>query len=722
MKRCYICMKEYEDAYDMCPYCGHTQDEPPKELYFLHPGTVIQERYVIGTSVGSGGFGITYKAWDTVMDKVVAIKEYYPAGMVNRVPGEKKVIVYSGNRATECANGMVRFLDEARNMAKFNIHPNIINVYDFFEENNTAYIVMEFLDGVNFKQYLKSQGGKVPIDQALEITDAILEALKEVHKEGILHRDLSPDNIFLCKDGAIKLIDFGAARFYSGEEKSMSIILKPGFAPPEQYQTKSKQGPWTDIYALGATLYRAVTGKVPPESVNRVEEERLIKEGMLPAEAPLPEEGALTGEQKSADAQNQRFIEPKKLCPEMSDNLNNAILRAMALRPELRFQNTTEFKEALHSDGKIKNVKEILIARKKRRFVSIAAISAVVLVGALLCYRMLNEKKAAAAVLDDAQITVWIPADITDASETESIYNEAIAQFETDYPQITVDVVCMEREEYDTRLEEAMQSGDLPTLFESSHVDTDDYSNLADVTDVFSFIDKNLYYFYDHYNETFPSWKQLPMAFNVPVLYYNTILYADEDVATLLAEGTAQVTADNALEAYNLYGGEKQITSFQSWQADTPQAWLESSVKKSGWEYADAEQLFLDAEYPCILADSAFYNDVQKNLAGVYEMELLTEKNTVASFKDCYSIAESATEAEKAAAVQVLVYMLTDTAQDICYVQNGEYLPVNKSVYSAYVGVNTEFEGLSQGFDNLIFAGESQNQVDEWSEGLVTGE
>lgn len=689
MKRCYSCMKEYEDAYDMCPYCGHTQDEPPKELYFLHPGTVIADRYIIGVSIGSGGFGITYKAWDTVLAKVVAIKEYYPAGLVNRVPGEKKVIIYSGSRAKECANGMVRFLEEARNMAKFNTHPNIINVYDFFEENNTAYIIMEFLDGVNYKEYIKQQGGRVPVEKAVEVTQAVLEALKEVHKSGILHRDISPDNIFICNDGAIKLIDFGAARFSSTEdERTRSVILKPGFAPPEQYQTKSKQGPWTDIYAVGATLYRAITGNVPEESVNRVEEDQLT--------------------------------DPEKFCPEITHNLSNIILRAMALLPELRFQTTAEFLDALNSNANVKDVRKELSFRKKRRFISIAALSVVVLIGAFICFRVLNQKKAAAAILDEAQITVWVPADTTDAAEEQSVFVAAIEQFVTDYPQINVDVVCMEREEYDTRLQEAMKNGNLPTLFESSHVDSSEFDKLGDVSDVFSFVDKSQYYFYEQYKAYFPSKKQLPMAFNVPVLYYNTVLHENEEVPTLLQQGTAVLTADNVLTAYNLYGSAEAITSLQNWkESEALNAWLNDSVKKDGWSYGEAEKQFLDSKYPCILSDSAFYNDVQKNMAGIYKMELLTGKDVVGSFKDCYSIDKNASDAEKAAAIQVMVYLLTDTAQDICYVQNGTYLPLNKSVYGAYVGVNTEFEELSNGFDNLIFAGEGQYTLDKWYESLT---
>ena len=156
-------------------------------------------------------------------------------------------------------------------MAKFSQHANIVNVYDYFEANNTAYIVMEYMDGISLKDYLKKMGGKVSPAAALEIIRPVMEALKAIHAEGVVHRDISPDNIFILKNGQVKVLDFGAARLSVGdEEKTLSVVLKPGYAPPEQYRSKSRQGPFTDIYALGATLYRMLTGMAPEESVDRL--------------------------------------------------------------------------------------------------------------------------------------------------------------------------------------------------------------------------------------------------------------------------------------------------------------------------------------------------------------------------------------------------------------------------------------------------------------------
>ena len=668
MNRCFHCMREYGEEYEICPYCGKEKEIKPKELYFLVPGTLIADRYEIGVSIGSGGFGITYKAWDRTLAKVVAVKEYYPAGMVNRVPGEKKLIIYAGSRQKECESGKLRFLEEARNMAKFNTHPNIINVYDFFEENNTAYIIMEFLAGVNYKEYIKDEGGRVSPEKALEVTRAVLTALTEVHKSGILHRDISPDNIFMCSDGHIKLIDFGAARFSAkDEDKTRSVILKPGFAPPEQYQTKSRQGPWTDIYAVGATLYRAITGNQPEESVNRAEEDLLT--------------------------------EPEKFCPELSHNLNNAILRSMALQYELRFQSAEEFLKALSGESAIRNVGKELRTRKVRRLVSIVTVSAAAIAGIFICLQVVDKRKTAAAILEPADISVWISADSAETvSEEIAVMEEALEEFRTEYPQVTVEIRCMAKEEYEAELRAAMEQGMLPTLFESECLSRQDFSALEDMTAVFDFIDVGNYYFLDKYDSFFPSRKQLPLAFRMPVVYYNMLANTEEkEVGELVEEGSFLVCEEGFFTWYNLYSGETPIQDFAA-----PYAAL------SKWEQVADKEAFLLNGSACLIADTSVYRWIQRNMPGIYQVGFFKETGTVGRFQDCFSIAGTASEAEKEAAVQVLVYLLADTAQDVRYVQNGDNLPLNQKIYSVYVKINREFTNLHTGFSKVMMAGENQ--------------
>jgi len=145
--QCNACFEPYENSHEACPFCGYVPGDPPAEPYHLYPGMVLRERYLVGQVLGFGGFGITYKVWDQTLNAVRAIKEYYPSGLVNRVPGTQPVILFTRNRAREYQHGLIRFLDEARSMARFSTHKSIINVFDHFEENNTAYIVMEYLDG-----------------------------------------------------------------------------------------------------------------------------------------------------------------------------------------------------------------------------------------------------------------------------------------------------------------------------------------------------------------------------------------------------------------------------------------------------------------------------------------------------------------------------------------------------------------------------------------------
>ena len=681
MKRCYSCMEEYKDIYDMCPYCGYEKDAEPRQLYFLHPGMIIAGRYEIGVDVGEGGFGITYKALDKQLNHVVAIKEYYPSGMVNRMPGETRVMVYDRARK-DFLGGKERFLEEAKNMAKYDKHPNIVNVYDFFEENGTAYIVMEFLDGINYKEFIKENGGKVDVEMAVNVTKAMLSALEEVHKNNIIHRDISPDNIFICKDGRIKLIDFGAARFSSVEDaRTRSIVLKRGFAPPEQYQTRSKQGPWTDIYALGATLYRAITGSVPEESVNRTKEDLLV--------------------------------EPKEYCPEISQNLNNTILRAMALQPELRFQNTTEFLKALETTGKIRDVRKELKRRKRTRIITIAGACAAVLLGTLICVRVLENRKADAGVLKDAEVSIWVEvAEGQSMEEEQQSFESALSEFKQEYPQITLDIQYINEAEYNAKVQEAIKNGNLPTLLESNTVSKETYNYLEDVSAVFKYIEKSKYFFYDTYDSYYPNGKQLPLAFCAPIIYRNAIMEEDKSLEQLIADGNFVVTESNYLTYYNLYGKSTVIDDLTTVSEKLAGMEINAGCQESIAEFADSQKA-------CLIADVSCYDEVQQSLAGIYEVYLPSADGIVGSFEDCFSISKNASSDEQAAAVQILVYLLADSAQDVRYVQNGQYLPVNRTVYQSYVGVNHELEGLEQGFSKMLMAGEEQAQLDAWYESLA---
>lgn len=265
---CLYCFGDL-DSERVCMSCHRHADDTPSPPHHLPQRTVLgtQNRYLIGKALGEGGFGITYLAWDLQQGIKVAVKEYFPSGYVTRVAGSNQVIINSKQNQAASNRGLKRFIEEARALAKIKNLAGVVNVRDFFSANGTAYIVMEFLDGVSLKKYLQRKGGKISVDEILTIIRPVMDSLTQVHKIGLIHRDISPDNILITKYNEVKLIDFGAAKYSNPDGHSLSVVLKQGFAPPEQYDTHGEQGPWTDVYALGVTIYYAITGTLPPESI-----------------------------------------------------------------------------------------------------------------------------------------------------------------------------------------------------------------------------------------------------------------------------------------------------------------------------------------------------------------------------------------------------------------------------------------------------------------------
>ena len=287
-----------------------------ENLHCLRKGTRLIGRYTIEGVLGQGGFGITYLGMDELHKKKVAIKEFFPQGIVTRnIEYEDTVTVTLVGEKDNYEKGKERFLKEAQTMAMFSKDKGIVKALDFFEINNTAYIVMEYLEGVTLKQYLR-ENKRIDAEDLVELLVPLIEALDEIHSQGLIHRDISPDNIMVLPDGRIKLMDFGAARDYTEfGEKSLSIVLKPGYAPPEQYQTHGIQGPWTDIYALCATMYKCITGENPPDAIDRVIDDHLKKISEFGIVIPPQEEAAIIkGMSVSA---KDRYQDIKDLCEDL---------------------------------------------------------------------------------------------------------------------------------------------------------------------------------------------------------------------------------------------------------------------------------------------------------------------------------------------------------------------------------------------------------------------
>lgn len=287
---CIGCMKPLGSE-SGCPFCGMKQDEYNPIPRCLLPGTELAGRYILGKVLGEGSFWITYIGWDQHMEIPVAVKEYFPSEMVSRdvICGKgNHVYLYENSGKNRYEDDLKKFLNEARCLSRFNDVTGIVSVLDFFYENNTAYIVMQYIDGVSVKQYVE-QNGKIPAEQVIRAMEPVLLALEQVHQTGIVHRDISPDNIMIKKDGSLVLIDFGAARMRNMDyTKTMTVMFKRGFSPEEQYRYKGRWGAYTDVYSISATMYFMMTGSPPTDSVIRALGDELpslvsMKELKIPA-------------------------------------------------------------------------------------------------------------------------------------------------------------------------------------------------------------------------------------------------------------------------------------------------------------------------------------------------------------------------------------------------------------------------------------------------------
>lgn len=314
MNLCDFCFEPIGPG-NVCSKCGLSHETYQAEAGLLMPGTNLLGKYIIGRVLGRGGFGATYLAYSSERDEVVAIKEYYPTGIANRAKGEDKISIVSDDKRRVFEKGANRFFEEAKTISKFNTNKNVVSVYEFFYANDTVYYAMEYLEGIDLKGYIRKKGGKLSEAEAIKIMKGICDALVTVHSTQTLHRDISPDNIFICTNGDVKLIDFGAAKQVIGDAQQVySVVVKQGFAPAEQYKTNGKQGVWTDIYAVGASIYYAVTGRIPTDAMNRVENPEITFDSSL----------------------------------QLSPQFENIIKKCLQSKPEDRYQSAIELLGALN--------------------------------------------------------------------------------------------------------------------------------------------------------------------------------------------------------------------------------------------------------------------------------------------------------------------------------------------------------------------------------------
>jgi serine/threonine protein kinase len=321
---CNRCFKVISTNKKICNDCSDDK-KIGINVFCLKEKTLLYNRYIVGKVIGYGGFGITYVGYDKKEEKRIAIKEYFPRNYAMRYPGKNEVVVQFGKTEEVFKRWESRFLEEARILSLMNRIEGVVSVQDFFYTNGTSYMVMEFINGMTFKDYLEKLGGKISFERCCELLVPVMRAIGEVHKKNLLHRDISPENIMITINEEAKIIDFGAARYkISQASNSLSVILKEGYAPIEQYRSKGEQGPWTDIYAFGATIYRAITGEEVPEALER---------------------GA-----------KDTIKIPSKIGIKIKREHEKILMKALAVKPKDRYQCMYDILEKLAIDDKDKNL------------------------------------------------------------------------------------------------------------------------------------------------------------------------------------------------------------------------------------------------------------------------------------------------------------------------------------------------------------------------------
>ncbi len=621
---CFQCFKIKGD-YEVCPHCGYVENTKAEQVYQLAPGTILHNRYIIGTSIGIGGFGITYKAFDTALSVVVAVKEFYPAGLVNRGEGEVKVGIFSGDKEGEFRRQLARFLEEARNMAAFSKEKDIVNVYDYFEENQTAYIIMEYVDAPLLKEKLKEQG-RFPEQEATGYMLAILDALAKIHKNGIIHKDISPDNIFLTGPDTIKIFDFGAAKFQETEtERTEVVVVKAGYTPPEQYRSKNEQGFFMDIYAAGAVYYEMVTGEKPMDAPDRAEKDELKK----PSECGVPVE---------------EWVE-------------RVILKALALRPELRFQTAGQFKNAILNKKKVElPEQELKRKQRQRRALAIGSAAVFIIVGGIVILWQTvfsGRGKIDVSQIKEDTVEVWLLAEDEEAGEelSEAFLEDAKEKC----PQLDVTVKAFGAEEYQKAISQETKDGggSLPDVFCTDGLDAERYC--ADSSDLLHTMDLSSY------------------------LYLDGLEGKAYEIPTAMQVGVAYVNSEKEMA----FGGQEEVE-------------LTTEKPSDKFGYADDEAALLKAfqyeasDVCAVIGDLSDMDSVREVTVDKMPptdfraIPVLQDRKPIGRMEYCYGVNKDIPRNRQEAGMYLISLLLSDRLQGVAYMDNDAGIPLNRDVLKDY--------------------------------------
>ena len=607
-----LCMNCFsvKGPYEVCRYCGYVEGTPPEQPHYLRPGTVLKGHFIVGTAIGVGGFGITYKCYDATLGVIVAIKEFFPVGLVNRSPGEMKVGLLSGEKEKQYKNQIKRFLMEAQSIAQFGKANDIVNVFDYFEENNTAYIVMEYIDGVLLKDYLEKQGALSP-DIAMTIIEPVVEALKKIHASGIIHRDISPDNIFIAGEDSVKVFDFGAAILNdeSGAKEGEKVI-KVGYSAPEQYRDSAGQGYFTDIYSIGAILYQMITGQKPIESTEREYKDEL----------------------KS----------PLELGFDIEPNLDRAIIEALAVQPALRFQGIQQFDDAINGKRKAEYPKVKLCIRKRKRIMvacmSLLALAAIGVGGLFFNNKIKHSDKLYnenAKIEKATDIVVWVDndkmkdtvektvsrANMKVKSAVKSTKTSDGGQFtkeqKAENPKITVEVKNISDKnsgykDMDAALKAAKDGKEkYPDMIQTDDITdiTSGEKKMVSLKDnVYAMLNLRDYSYMSAYSKYYPDMKQMPTSFDIVLMYALKDIQTSRDKKSLMES--------------RWYGKDGDYDNCKTVE-------LDEILKNAG---SGSESVYIDRKYRTLL--SLYQNSTDVNSDGTWDSSDEDIKSSIKQFDD----------------------------------------------------------------------------------------
>lgn len=607
-----LCMNCFsvKGPYEVCRYCGYVEGTPPEQPHYLRPGTVLKGHFIVGTAIGVGGFGITYKCYDATLGVIVAIKEFFPVGLVNRSPGEMKVGLLSGEKEKQYKNQIKRFLMEAQSIAQFGKANDIVNVFDYFEENNTAYIVMEYIDGVLLKDYLEKQGALSP-DIAMTIIEPVVEALKKIHASGIIHRDISPDNIFIAGEDSVKVFDFGAAILNdeSGAKEGEKVI-KVGYSAPEQYRDSAGQGYFTDIYSIGAILYQMITGQKPIESTEREYKDEL----------------------KS----------PLELGFDIEPNLDRAIMEALAVQPALRFQGIQQFDDAINGKRKAEYPKVKLRIRKRKRIMvacmSLLALAAIGVGGLFFNNKIKHSDKLYnenAKIEKATDIVVWVDndkmkdtvektvsrANMKVKSAVKSTKTSDGGQFtkeqKAENPKITVEVKNISDKnsgykDMDAALKAAKDGKEkYPDMIQMDDITdiTSGEKKMVSLKDnVYAMLNLRDYSYMSAYSKYYPDMKQMPTSFDIVLMYALKDIQTSRDKKSLMES--------------RWYGKDGDYDNCKTVE-------LDEILKNAG---SGSESVYIDRKYRTLL--SLYQNSTDVNSDGTWDSSDEDIKSSIKQFDD----------------------------------------------------------------------------------------